>query len=162
MAIKLKTLDPAARSFEAGGETYFVETKLSIARFHDYQILEKEAGFSMTFAGMFNEIAAAYKDLQTLKAMDAGVKLHNLMNGMAKMKEKEHVLLKMCALFMNTENEDRGEISEDLISKKIEIWKNEYEVNGFFTQALSTVDGFFKIFAEMHQIISEITEKPAP
>ena len=48
MSNKLKTLDPSARSFEAGGKTYHVETKLSIARFHQYQIYEKEAGFSIT------------------------------------------------------------------------------------------------------------------
>lgn len=156
---KLKVLDPQARSFVANGKTYYVETRLSISRFHQYQIYEKEAGFSITFAGMVATLRDAYQDLQTLKAMDAGVKINNLLAGISNIAEKEHVLLKMCALFMNTEEEDRGEINEDTISAKIADWEKEYEVNGFFTQALNTVNGFFKIYAEMHQTISAATER---
>lgn len=160
---QLKTLDPQARSFEANGKKYFIETKLSIARFHEYQIFEKEAGFSMSFASMVDAIKEAYQDLNQLKAADASVKLHNLLAGISKVAEKEHVLLKMCALFINTEDEDRGEIDDDLITSKIEDWKNEYEVNGFFMLALNTVNGFLRIYSEMHQLISEaVGEKKAP
>ena len=162
MSKKLKKLDPAARSFEAGGKTYFVETKLSIARFHQDQIYEKEAGLSITFAAIVGTLKEAYQDLNTMKAADASVKIHNLLAGLTNVAEKEHVLLKMCALFMNTEDEDRGEIDDDMISRKIASWENEYEVDGFFTQALNTVNGFFKIYAEMHQIISAATERKAP
>lgn len=160
---QLKTLDPQARFFEANGKKYFIETKLSIARFHEYQIFEKEAGFSMSFASMVDAIKEAYQDLNQLKAADASVKLHNLLAGISKVAEKEHVLLKMCALFINTEDEDRGEIDDDLISAKIEDWKNEYEINGFFMLALNTVNGFLRIYSEMHQTISEaVGEKKAP
>lgn len=160
---QLKTLDPQARSFEANGKKYFIETKLSIARFHEYQIFEKEAGFSMSFASMVDAIKEAYQDLNQLKAADASVKLHNLLAGISKVAEKEHVLLKMCALFINTEDEDRGEIDDDLITAKIEDWKNEYEINGFFMLALNTVNGFLRIYSEMHQLISEaVGEKKAP
>ena len=40
-----------------------------------------------------------------------------------------------------------------MIAQKLEDWA-EYDVNGFFMQALNTVDGFFQIYNEMHQIIS--------
>ena len=152
---QLKTLDPQSRTFEANGKKYIIETKLSIARFHQYQIYEKEAGFSISFSAMVATIRDAYQDLNQLKAADASVKLHNLLAGISKVAEKEHVLLKMCALFINTEDEDRGEIDDDMITAKIEDWKDEYEVNGFFTLALNTVNGFFQIYNEMHQIISE-------
>ena len=161
MAVKLKKLDPTARSFMAGGKEYFIETNLSISRFHDYQIYEKEAGFGMTFKDMFQNLLKVREDLNKVKFVDCAVRVDNLINGMAKMEEKEHTLLKMCALFMNTKDEDRGEINDDMISAKIEAWQNEYEVNGFFTLALNTVNGFFKIYAEMHQIISAATERKA-
>ena len=54
---------------------------------------------------------------------------------------------------MNTKDEDRSVINDDMISQKLEDWA-EYDVNGFFMQALNTVDGFFQIYNEMHQIIS--------
>lgn len=156
---KLKELDPQARSFVANGKTYYVETRLSIARFHQYQIYEKEAGFSTSFASLVEALKQAYQDINQLKAADAAVKIHNVLAGIASVGEKEHVLLKMCALFMNTEEEDRGDINEDMISTKIADWEKEYEVNGFFTQALNTVNGFFKIYSEMHQTISAATER---
>ena len=149
---QLKKLDKTARSFEANGKIYYVETELSIERFHEYQIYEKEAGFGLSFKSMVETIRDAYTDLNQMKAADASVKLHDLLAGITKTAEKEHVLLKICALFMNTEDEDRGTINDDMIARKIEDWK-EYDVNGFFWQALNTVDGFFQIYSEMHQII---------
>ena len=153
MAVKLKKLNPEARSFEAGGKEYFIETQLSISRFHQYQIYEKEAGFGMSFKDMFSNLIKMREELNKVKFVDCAVRLDNLINGMAKLEEKEHVLLKMCALFMNTKDEDRSIINDDIIAEKIEDW-SEYDVNGFFMQALNTVDGFFQIYNEMHQIIS--------
>lgn len=162
MAKELKKLDPNQRSFVANGKTYHIETGLSISRFHMYQIYEKEAGFSLSFESMVSTLREAYQDLNTMKAADASVKINNLLAGLVNVAEKEHVLLKMCALFMNTDDEDRGKINDDMISRKIADWEDEYEVNGFFTQALSTVNGFFKIYNEMRQLISETIEQRKP
>ena len=152
----LKTLDLNQRSFVANGKTYYIETGLSIMRFHEYQIYEKEAGFGMSFKSMVDELKGAYLDLNKMKAADASVKLHNLLTGVTKTAEKRFVLLKICALFMNTAEEDRTTITEDMINQKLEDW-GEYDINGFFLHALSTVDGFFKIYNEMRQIISGAT-----
>lgn len=162
MAVKLKKLDTSARSFTAGGVEYFIETQLSISRFHQYQIYEKEAGFGLTFKDMFQNLLKVREDLNKVKFVDCAVRVDNLINGMAKMEEKEHTLLKMCALFMNTKDEDRGEINDDMITAKIETWQNEYEVNGFFTLALNTVNGFFTIYKEMHQSISAALGEQKP
>lgn len=151
---ELKTLDPTARSFTAGGETYYIETKLSIERYAEFQILEKEAGLGTTFENFYTAVSAAYQDLNQLKAADASVKLHNILAGCANLERKEPTLLKICALFMNTKDEDRTTVDEDLISSKIEAWSKEYDIAGFFRIALNTVSGFFKIYSEMHQIIS--------
>ena len=97
---QLKKLDKTARSFEANGKIYYVETELSIERFHEYQIYEKEAGFGLSFKSMVETIRDAYTDLNQMKAADASVKLHDLLAGITKPAEKEHVLLKICALFM--------------------------------------------------------------
>lgn len=160
MAKELKKLNPEARSFEANGKTYFIESSLSISRFHQYQIYEKEAGFSITFNTLVNELKEVYNLLNTMKVADASVRINNVLVGTSKLAEKESVLLKICALFMNTAEEDRGEINDDMISAKIQDWQDEYEVEGFFSRALNTVNGFFKHYAEMHQIISQVGKKP--
>ena len=152
---ELKKLDPKSTSFVANEKTYFIETALSIERFHEYQIYEKEAGFGMSFKSLVEALRDAYDDINQLKAADAAVKLHNVLTGIAKTAERENVLLKMCALFINTKDEDRGVINDDMINRKIEDWNAEgYDINGFFMLALNTVDGFFQIYNEMHQIIS--------
>lgn len=154
MITDLKELDKEARFFEANGKTYYIETKLSIERYAEFQILEKEAGFGTTFENFYGEVAKAYQDLQTFKAADACVKLHNILTGCADIERKQPTLLKICALFMNTKDEDRATIDDDRIAEKIEDWSTEYDLTGFFHRALNTVSGFFKIYADMHQIIS--------
>lgn len=153
MSKKLKQLDPNVRSFVANQKTYYIETQLSIERFHDFQLYEKEAGFSMTFKSLVETLLEVYEDLNQMKVADASVKVHNVLSGITKVQEKEHPLLKICALFMNTEDENRDVITDDMIRTKIEDWAG-YDVGGFFTIALNSVNGFFKIYSDMLQIIS--------
>ena len=51
-----KTLDINKPSFMANGKEYFITSNLSITRFCEFQILEKEVGFSMNFDKVFQEI----------------------------------------------------------------------------------------------------------
>lgn len=153
---KLKTLDPTAQSFECNGKTYYIESNLSIARFCEYQIMEKEAGFGTTFKAIFDELHSLYDLMNNTKFVEASIKLHNLVTGVSRLQDKEPVLLKMCALFINEENEDRTTITNDDIVRKIDDWKKEYEVNGFFTLALNMVNGYFEIYNKISQITSEI------
>lgn len=153
---KLKRLDLSKDSFEANGKTYFIESGLSISRYKDYQILEKEAGFSMDFKGMFGELRAIYDLLNGVKFVEASVKLDNLMTGVSRLQEKEPLLLKMCALFINTADEDRRTITADQISRKVDDWAQEYDVRDFFHLALNTINGFTDIYSGVSQHISEM------
>ena len=107
----------------------------------------------MRFKSIVDTLLEVYEDLNTMRAADASVKVHNLLAGITKVQEKEHPLLKICALFMNTEDENRDIITDDMIRTKIEDWAG-YDVGGFFTIALNSVNGFFKIYSDMLQIIS--------
>lgn len=151
---ELKQLDTTKPSFVANGVTYHIESQLSIERFCEYQLLEKEAGFGMSFKKIFENLQDLHKLMNGVKFVEAAVKLDNLMRGVAKLEEREPTLLKICALFINTEDEDRAVINNDMIVKKIDDWKQEYDVKGFFTLALNTVDGFMEIYANATQIIS--------
>lgn len=144
---QLKRIDFTKNSFIANGKEYFIESGLSISRFCEYQILEKEAAFSTTFSGMFGELRGVYDLLNSVKFVEASVKLDNLMSGISKLQEKEPTLLKMAALFINTADEDRSTITADQITRKIEDWSHEYDVRDFFTFALSTIKGFTEVYS---------------
>lgn len=156
---ELKRLDLKQQSFEANGTKYFIETGLSIERFCEYQILEKEAGFGISFKKIFENLKKVHGLMNEVKFVEAAVALDNLMRGVAKLEEREPTLLKICALFINTTDEDRTTINNDMVVKKIEDWKAEYDVRDFFTLALNTVDGFLEIYANATRIISGETSK---
>lgn len=151
---ELKKLDLTKASFEANGVTYYIESALSIERFCEYQILEKEAGFGMSFKKVFQHLKELHEMMNNVRFVDAAVKLDNMMRGVAKLEEREPTLLKICALFINTADEDRSTINNDMTMKKIEDWKKEYDINGFFQLALNTVDGFLEIYASVTRITS--------
>lgn len=151
---ELKRLDLNQPSFEANGVTYYIESALSIERFCEYQILEKEAGFGLSFKKIFENLKELHALMNGVKFVEAAVKLDNLMRGVAKLEEREPTLLKICALFINEKEEDRTIINNDMIVGKIANWKKEYDIRDFFTLALNTVDGFLEIYANATHIIS--------
>lgn len=148
---QLKRIDFTKTSFIANGKEYFIESGLSISRFCEYQILEKEAAFSTSFSGMFKDLRDIYDLMNSIKFVEASVKLDNLMSGVSKLQEKEPTLLKMAALFINTANEDRATITADQITRKIEDWSHEYDVRDFFNFALSTIKGFTQVYSSATQ-----------
>jgi len=146
----LKKLNPAETEFIANGKKYKIETSLSIERFCEFQILEKEFGYSMDFKKLFNELLDLRKLMNELKFVDSAVKLENLTKGIAMLEKKEPTALKICTLFINTEEEDRSVITPDMMSEKINDWKIEgYDAQSFFSLALNTVNGFTDIYNEM-------------
>lgn len=155
---KLKRLDLTTPRFKANGVYYNIEGGLSIERFCMYQILEKEAAFGTSFKDLFQNLKKVHELLNGVKFVEASVLLHNMMNGVAKLEEKQPTLLKMCALFINTDDEDRSTINEDMIAKKINDWKAEYDVRDFFQVALNTMDGFIEIYEAVTRTISEATK----
>ena len=156
---ELKKLDPNERSFVANGNKYYVSSELSVARFHEFQILEIEAKMGIKISNIGVEMAKVWDLWNKMRDADAKVAFWKLMEGIEQIVHREHVLMRICTLFINRENEDLGKINEDLISQKIEDWA-EYEHGSFFTLALNSVNGFFKDYNAMLQIISGQKEKP--
>lgn len=152
---ELKRIDFNKGSFVANGKIYYIESQMSIERFCEYQILEKEAGFGLNFSSIYKELENVYTDLNAVKFADASVRLNNLMHGVANLELKEPTTLKICALFMNTEDEDRTVINNDMIVKKIEDWKTEYDMRDFFKFALDTVSGFMETYKKAFHSTSE-------
>lgn len=160
---KIKRVGPETDTFEAGEKKYIVYKSISLARYREYERLKFIAGFGADYQTLFGVMKSAYEDLQTLKAADASVKLHNAMSGLARKidKHQDPVLL-MCTLFINTENEDLSKWSEPLANEKITDWEGAgYDVQGFFHLYMRWMPTFEAGFLLDSPTISEEAESSA-
>lgn len=155
---QLKKLDLSKKTFMANGRLYRIDSELSIERFAEYQILEKEAGFGVNFKTIFNSLKQIHSLMNEVKFVEAAVKLDNLMRGVAETEKRKPTLLKICALFINREDEDITTINNTIIEEKINDWK-EYDVNSFFQFALATIDGFIEIYKNAMVLISDLQKE---
>jgi hypothetical protein len=157
-----KRIDMQTGKFTANGVNYSIEQFLTIERYAEFQILEKEMAYGMTFEAQYKLVDAAEKALNKTNFVDAAVLLNNLKQGILKVKSREPVVLKICALFMNAENENIKIITQDMIDTKIYNWKHEgIAMNDFFTVALNSVNGFLGIYQSITRSITAILETPS-
>lgn len=140
------------------GNTYYVEPGMNSERLAMWQKLEVEAGLSITYKSLFDGLGRIRESLNAFQAVPACVEVDNLQRGVAKLEDKHHTLLRMCALIINHEDEDRTTITEDIITRKVEDWK-EYDVRDFFTLALNKIKGFIDDYLNVSRIISAQDQK---
>jgi hypothetical protein len=140
------------------GNTYFVELGMNSERLAMWQRLEVEAGLSVTYKTLFDGLGNIREALNTFQAVPACVIVDNLQRGIAKLEDKHHSLLRMCALIINHSDEDRTTITEDMITRKIEDWK-EFDTRDFFTLALNKINGFIDDYLNVSRIISAQDKK---
>lgn len=153
---KIKALDLNQLSFQANGKTYYIEGAITIERYAQYMIYEKELAFPTNLKGVFDKLNTLYDMLNKQKFADCAVLVDNLRTGIVKVEEKEPVAAKICALFINYEGEDRSHFSEDMVVKKIADWNAEgIDFKSFFLLASNFVTGYTEIYNSVSRIISE-------
>ena len=143
----MRTIDFKEKKFECGGRTFYVQDSLSFNRFRELQRISIEFGFSTTFVELFKEIQKCYDYVQTNKNWgDLAVTLYNLLHGVSSIDNKDAAALRLCALFINEENEDVTVFDEAKMKSKIECWSKELDVSPFFHLAASLVDGWMPAY----------------
>jgi len=153
---QLKLIDLKDKKFIANGAEYFIESGLSFERFRMYQKLQIECGYEVGFYGMFENIKKIYELCNGMKFADIAVLTSNVLHGMAKVDERKVPVLNLCALFINTKDEDRKIINDDIVDKKIADWEAEgLDVTPFFQLALGSIQNFSKAWEEVSQTILE-------
>ena len=156
----LKTLDLSKDRFEADGRKFFIEKEISINRFRKYEILEYELGTGTTWADCFRQDKQILALLNKGLPVDAGHIIHNRLNKVKHhLEDREHTALMVCALFINEKDEDRTVFDELVMKSKIDAWKKEYSVLGFFHLAVNLVRDFIPIYEEVLKSISEAEKK---
>lgn len=157
---QLVTPDIKEGFFTANGKKYYLENKISIARkiYSDRLIVEVMSGASPSM--MFNDLSKLYNLCNEKKFADIAVSLHNKMHGLKEWNERRDPILGLCALYLNTEEENRREISEELIKQKIADWEAEGIEYGFFSlMAKSLLKELIAIWKENSPNTSEEEEK---
>lgn len=152
----VKSIDFSAGSFEANGETYYLESKLSIGRYCEFVILQRELQMGMTLEEIYESQKVQKQLLNQVRFADAAVHVDKLINHCIKLKEKEPTVLKLCTLFINAKDEDRTVWNNDLVVKKLNDWKKAgINTSDFFAIALTLVPGFIEIYNNFTQSIIE-------
>lgn len=152
---ELKRIDFEKGKFTANGKTYTIEGALSIERYAELQLLEKELAYGFTVKEIFNKLKQLWDFLNKMKFAEAAVLIRDLMAGATRVAERTPTTLKICALFINTDDEDRATITQEMINKKIEDWKAEgLDMRDFFQVASSSVNGFLEVYQSVTRIIS--------
>lgn len=143
----LKQLDRTAKSFMANGTQYFIEDSLSIDRWIKQQEIQIELGFGVQYEEMQRNWASIHALANKSQFADIVILAYNMVNGVSKVYERIPTILKYCALFINTQDEDRGIITDDMIAKKVEDWRLEgMGIDGFLAFSLSKVRGLAEDF----------------
>ena len=158
--MKLKTLDFSKDHFEADGRKFFIEKEVSFDRFMKHEDFEVEMGYNLTWEKLFQEDKECYELLNKSKPIDVGIIIHNRMNKIkTRLEDRVHPAWKICALFINEKDEDRTVFDELVMKSKIDAWKKEYSVLGFFHLAVNLVRDFIPIYEEVLKSISEAEKK---
>jgi hypothetical protein len=153
---ELKKLDLNSKNFIANGKVYIIETGLSIERYSMYEQLQIELGYGVSFDEMTQKWKDAYNAAQNAKLADVAVIAYNTLNGIQQVYDRQPLVLKMCALFINEESEDRRVITTDMIIQKIEDWQEEgLEIGPFFQLAIGIIPGFADHYKQLTQTSSE-------
>lgn len=160
---ELKQIPFNGEPFWANGKQYFQEENLSIDRWVYMNELQIQLGFGVEYEEMQKSWLEVFNKANEMKFADIAVMAHNMVNGISKVYSRQPMILKFCALFINTEDEDRGVIDEDVINRKIEDWKKEgLGIDGFFVFSLSKVKGLAESYQNTIQAVLASTAEAFP
>ena len=137
--------------FEANGQKYFIESAINIKRFNEFEKIQLQLGFGLSFADLFGNIKDCYQLANAQKFADLSVLLYNMMDGIKRMSaDRDNSALSLCTLFINREKEDRTTWTKEEAQIKLNDWSAEgYDVKDFFLLAVSSIENFSKIYNEL-------------
>lgn len=143
--------------FVADGRTFYLKESLTIERFMAYERIQTSMAFNLTFKQVFDTLKDVYELINSNKILDGGIKVYNLMAGIAdKVDGKLHPALEICALFIIEEGEDTTVYDEAVTKSKIAAWKKEgFEMQDFFSLAVALVQGFSESYIDFTENISK-------
>jgi hypothetical protein len=153
----LITITPDTKEFTACGKRYLIEEKISHQRWKEFQFFSQELMMGITPSQTMQAFLEIYKitNEEGCRKGDIAVIARDAMKGLESIDTRRDSALMLCTLFINTEDEDRRYISDDLMEQKINDWLEEgIDEKSFFALALSSIDGFTEAYRAIFEISS--------
>ena len=135
--------------FECGGRKFYVSDTLSFARYRELQKISIEFGFSATFEDIFKNLSKSIEAYNKHDYFNMSIILYKIQEGIKNLDEKDDPALRICALFINEENEDITVYNEALMKSKIDCWGGALSIDPFFYLAASLVPYWTNVY-ELH------------
>lgn len=148
---ELRVIDFEKKHFECEGRKFYLKESLSFARYRELQKINLEFAYSATFHDTFKQIRIAWDFLNNSKLGEAAVILHNIMYGIVSLEDKDDPALRICALFIDEEEEDPTIYDEGKMREKIECWSKSLSVTPFFQLASNLVPGWISAYQNISQ-----------
>jgi hypothetical protein len=136
--MELKQINFQEKSFQANGKEYLIEKELSIQRsvYAEQCKIELETGLRV--GKQLDDWTKVYDLANERRFADIVVLAHNNRRAFKNFFEEHHPILKLCACFLNSPEEDRRIITDSMVAAKIKDWAEEgYAMSSFFELALS-------------------------
>lgn len=130
---------------------------MSFGRYGIYQRAQIELAYDLSMKQLWDGLTTAYDAVNEQRFADASCEIRDLMKGVVDIGNREvHPVIKMCALFINTEDEDRRTLSDAQIQQKQEDWTKEgYDIFSFFQLALRLVPDLIQVYTSASQDTSK-------
>jgi len=146
------------KSFECGGRKFFVTDSPSFIRYREMQKIMIEFGFSASFEDIFNNLAKAIEFYNKQDFFQMSIIIYKIQEGIKNLETKDDPALRLCALFINEENEDTTKFNEAEMQSKIDCWASELEVFPFFCFANDIVPRWMPAY----QLVIQSGLTPSP
>lgn len=154
----IKLLNADSVEFVANETKYILEPNLSIVRYKAFQKFSIQLGFGVTYMRLFNAHKQNIEFWNDFVAGDRTIPTkaiifnNDILVGLSQLDDREDASLYVATLFWNTVDEDTGDWTMEMATKKIDDWKKENIAMGFFlTFSLSTIHGFKDSLEDLEQ-----------
>jgi len=117
------------------GKVYRFESELSVRRYHEAMKYKVHMSYGLEGVEALHEkLTAAYELMNSGKLADGIADIKKILVGTQQLSNNFYPGMMLCAIYFNTEDEDRMGFSETDMVQKAKDWEH-YGITGFFTLA---------------------------
>ena len=154
-----KEIDIPSGRLTAGGETYFIQIRLSTNRYVEYLKKLPLLSFGVTFSDLYKGLSEIYTTTSSGNDMIYAIghsreTSWNLLSGIKRFDEREVLdIIDFCALFLNKSGENVDAFDQALHDQKTMILQKEgYDHASFFTLAFSLIENYGNVYRKIKSV----------
>lgn len=136
--------------------TYHIAKSLSVDRYIEFELMQSAAAYGVTFSDMHKRWCDIEDALNKVKFVEAAAIIANMKEALkAGVDKKKHIVLRVCALFLNEADEDARTFKPEVIDAKIQDWLAAgVDYRDFFQLTVNLVPGLLTVLEQTSTAIS--------